>query len=94
MPWDEGYDKQCTWHKQDLGVELQRLHQYQTKWKRLWYNEIIIDANKWRRTLPNVIEAFYGDRQVHAAFLQEYGLTAGTHPFVTLNQGSWIAPFS
>ena len=42
---------------------------------------ISIDANKWRRALPNVIEAFYGDRQVHAAFLQEYGLTAGTHPF-------------
>ena len=97
LPWDEGVDKGCTWRRADIGIELQRLTAYQARWKRMWYNEIIIDAARWRTTLPNVIEAFFGDRQVHAAFLREYGVTSFTHPHVTLktnSENSWTAPFS
>ena len=94
VPWNEAYDKFCTWRVKDFGVELHRLGDYQQRHRRLWYNEIIIDAAHWRNHLPNVIEAIYGDRDMHTAFLEHYGVTPMTHPYVELDLNNWDAPFS
>lgn len=56
--------------------------------------QVIVDAVHWRAHLPDVIEAVFNDRETHSAFLQAYGLTSESHPFVTLNFDDWSAPFS
>jgi hypothetical protein len=92
IPWEEQVDKFCSWPPSDFGIELQRLTQHQTKWQRLWYNEIIIDAAHWHSNIPDVVEAVFGERKFHEAFLREYGLSATTHPFISLHD-DWDAPF-
>ena len=42
--------------------------------------------------MPSVIETIFGDRQVHAQFLQRYGLSEETHPYVELNLNDWSNP--
>ena len=58
--WEEARDKLCAWRPQDFGAQLQRLTEYQLKWGRAFYNEIIIDAPSWRSQLPRVIEGIFG----------------------------------
>jgi len=91
--WSESYDKLCAWHPKDVGVQLHRLSNSQTKTANLFYNEIIIDAVSWRAQLPGVIEAIYGDRALHSRFLHTYGLDAAQLPFLTINRMDWENPF-
>ena len=94
VPWSEGMDKLCSWRPQDVGLQLQRLSNMQTRYAHLNYNEVIIDAVSWRDQLPGVIEAIYGDRALHRRFLVEYGLDATQLPFLTLDRMNWENPFS
>jgi hypothetical protein len=63
----------------------------------LGYNEFQIDGGWWGRHLPDTVEAFVGDsaeaRQQHAAFLRQYGLSAGQVPLLSLDVGNWYEPF-
>ena len=47
--------------------------------------------------MPDTVEAFVGDsaeaRQQHAAFLRQYGLSAGQVPLLSLDVGNWYEPF-
>lgn len=71
------------------------------KVKRLFYNEIIVDAVHWRAHMPDAVEAVYGSRALHQKFLEYYqgeGVTATSHPFVGIDVadrfgGAWTAPF-
>ena len=92
--WSEADDKLCTWPPQHFGAQLHRLTDYQVKHGRLFYNEIIIDAPSWRSHLPGVIEGIYGDRELHRAFVAEYGLDEATFPLLHLDPMNWESPFS
>eukprot|EP00908_Phaeocystis_cordata_P009580 Transcript_20373.p1 GENE.Transcript_20373~~Transcript_20373.p1 ORF type:complete len:446 (+),score=11.32 Transcript_20373:111-1340(+) len=92
--WSEADDKLCTWPPQHFGTQLHRLTDYQVKHGRLFYNEIIIDAPSWRSHLPGVIEGIYGDREMHRAFVAEYGLDEATFPLLHLDPMNWESPFS
>ena len=61
--------------------------------RRPGYDEIIVDAVHWRQHLPDVIECFVNSPDAHAAFLNEFGLSARTHPHIRLSS-NWDAPFS
>ena len=64
----------------------------------LGYNEFKIDGSWWDHHLPDVVEAFFGEsaemRQQHAAFLQQYGLSAAQVPLLSLNLHDCVNPFS
>jgi hypothetical protein len=92
--WVEAYDKLCAWRPQDLGSQLQRLTEYQLKRGRYFYNEIIIDAPSWRSHLPRVIEGIYGSRELHRAFVVEYGLDEDEFPLLQLDRHDRETPFS
>ena len=51
------------------------------------YNEVVIDAAPLSEQLPQSIEAIYCDRQVHAAFLSEYMVSAADYPLVGFDAG-------
>ena len=91
--WSEAADKMCTWPPKEFGGQLQRLTAFQTKWKNLFYNEIIVDAKAWRQNLPDCVEAIFGNRVHHQNFLDAYGLTEETHPFLSLDLDDWGSPF-
>lgn len=92
VAWNEAIDKQCTWAPADFSVQLQRLTAHQVAYQRLWYNEVIVDAAWWRDHLPGVVEAVFGDRSAHAAFIERFGLDAAIIPFVELDIGDWTGP--
>ena len=92
--WEEAYDKLCAWRPQDFGAQLQRLTEYQLKWGRAFYNEIIIDAPSWRSHLPGVIEGIYGSRELHRAFVLQYGLDEDKYPLLQLDRHDRERPFS
>ena len=60
----------------------------------VFYNEIIIDAPSWRSHLPRVIEGIYGSRELHRAFVVEYGLDEDEFPLLQLNRHDRETPFS
>ena len=91
--WIEAIDKLCAWHPKDFGSQLQRLTEAQLKWRSLFYNEIIIDAPWWRSHLPDVIEGIFGSRELHRAFVSEFGLDE-TFPLLHLDTRNWETPFS
>jgi hypothetical protein len=91
-PWSEADDKMCGWAPAHFGAELQRLTAYQTTYHDLWYNEIIIDAAKWRAHLPECVEAVFGSRGHHEQFLAAFGLTEETHPFLEIDLHDWDTP--
>ena len=94
-PWNEAADKLCAWAPQDFGVSLRRITEHQIEYKRLWYNEIIIDAKHWRSHLPDQVEAIFNNPENHRRFLAAFPhLTAETHPHVLLDATNWHSPFS
>lgn len=93
VPWSEAIDKQCAWKPQDFGVQLKRLVTHQVKYSYLWYNEIIVDAPHWRTHLPGAVEAIFGNRKAHRAFLAEFHLSEQSHPFLELDSLDWTSPF-
>ena len=52
-----------------------------------------IEPEHRRQHLPEVIECFVNSLDAHAAFLNEFGLSARTHPHIRLSS-NWDAPFS
>ena len=59
-------------------------------------NEVVVNAASFVDQLPHSIQAFWGDRRVHRAFLERYreqGATEENVPFVRLNLRS-STPFS
>ena len=93
LPWTEANDKMCAWRVADFGPQLQRLTAYQEKGGLSdQYNEIIVSSKWWLAHNPDMVEAIFGDRKAHAAFLSEFGLTEATHPFVWLDRGDWTNP--
>ena len=68
------------------------------------YNEIVVSAVYWNARLPHTIEAFFylcgntqamtHSRNVHAAFLRQFQLTAQDVPLLCLDSGNWDHPFS
>ena len=87
--------KLCAWAPQDFGVSLRRITEHQIEYKRLWYNEIIIDAKHWRSHLPDQVEAIFNNPENHRRFLAAFPhLTPETHPHVLLDATNWHSPFS
>ena len=72
---------------------LRRVNDWMVQNRRPGYDEIIVDAVHWRQHLPDVIECFVNAPDAHAAFLNEFGLSARTHPHIWLSS-KWDAPFS
>ena len=93
IPWSEGAEKLCAWRVEDFGVSLRRVNDWMVQNRRPGYDEIIVDAVHWRQHLPDVIECFVNSPDAHAAFLNEFGLSARTHPHIRLSS-KWDAPFS
>ena len=93
IPWSEGAEKLCAWRVEDFGVSLRRVNDWMVQNRRPGYDEIIVDAVHWRQHLPEVIECFVNSPDAHAAFLNEFGLSARTHPHIRLSS-NWDAPFS
>ena len=73
------------------------------------YNEVILDAERFKASLPRAVEAFFilsdrtrgqydrngiNVREAHAAYLAEYGRTADEVPLLTLDRWNWSAPFA
>jgi len=95
VPWNEAADKLCAWAPQDFGVSLRRITEHQIEYKRLWYNEIIIDAKHWRSHLPDQVEAIFNNPENHRRFLAAFPhLTPESHPHVLLDATNWHSPFS
>lgn len=92
--WSEADDKLCSWPPQDFGVQIHRLSDYQVKYGRLFYNEVIVDAPWWRSHLPDVIQGIVGDRELHRAFVQQYGLDGERFPLLHVDLTNWESPFS
>lgn len=46
------------------------------------YNEVILDAKWYADHLPDSLEAIVGDRETHAAFLKQYGLSNEAVPLL------------
>ena len=68
---------------------------HQIEYKRLWYNEIIIDAKHWRSHLPDQVEAIFNNPENHRRFLAAFPhLTPESHPHVLLDATNWHSPFS
>ena len=86
-------DKLTAWRVEDFGISLRRVNDWMVQNRRPGYDEIIVDAVHWRQHLPDVIECFVNSPDAHAAFLNEFGLTARTHPHIRLSS-NWDAPFS
>lgn len=42
IPWDEGFDKLCTWRAQEVGIQLHRVTDYQKRWQRSWCKQSLI----------------------------------------------------
>ena len=66
------------------------------------YNEVVIESEAWEAHLPQVVQAFFfvdggsdepSIREMHARFLQEYGLTGRDCPLLRLDRGRWDEPF-
>ena len=92
--WSEASDKFCSWQPANFGAELQRLTAFQTKYRNLFYNEVIVDAPSWRTRLPEAVEAVFGSRRHHEAFLTTFGLSEETHPYLELDSNDWESPFA
>ena len=96
-PWTETQDKLCAWRVRDFGAQLKRLTEHQERYHHLdnEYNEIIVDGTWWASHMPDVVEAVFGDRNAHTAFLAAYrseGISDATHPFVTIDRNDWTHP--
>ena len=83
----------CAWRVEDFGISLRWVNDWMVQNRRPGYDEIIVDAVHWRQHLPDVIECFVNSPDAHAAFLNEFGLSARTHPHIRLSS-KWDAPFS
>ena len=73
-------------------MQLERLNTWETTNRRVDYNEFILPSSWWSTLLPGTIEAIFGAKTTHAAFLQQYGLTAETHPYVEIDLSDWENP--
>ena len=92
-----------TWRVNDIGGRLRsssdgaKTYINQQGGGEVGYNEFKIDGSWWDQHLPDVVEAFVGDsaeaRQQHAAFLDQYGLSADQVPLLSLDVGNWDDPF-
>ena len=93
IPYREGPDKMCAWHPETIGVQLQRLTEFQHKPdEHVEYNEFIVDGLHWRSHLPDVVDAILGDDLVHQKFLNRYNVSAAEFPLVRLDVSDWEAP--
>ena len=66
----------CTggsWAPADVGAYLERITSWQARWRRLVYNEFIIDGAVWEDNLPLAIEAIFNRPDVHSAFVAKFG---------------------
>ena len=82
------------WRPQDVGNYLQRLTAWQQHWRRVEYNEIVIDAPHWRAHLPDAIDAIIGNRGAYQAFIDRYDIDPTRVPLVSLDASNWETPFS
>ena len=92
--WSQAVDKLCAWRPKTVGLNLQRLNTFGKANNYLAYNEFVLPSRWWTGHMPDVVEAIFGDAQVHQAFLQRYGLSESTHPFVNINLNDWTNPIS
>lgn len=92
-PYNEARDKLCSWRPADVGVQLQRLIEYQSQPGRSFeYNEFIVDGKHWRANLPGAVEAIFGDASTHSKFMRHYGLSAAAFPLFQLDVNNWREP--
>lgn len=90
--WSETSDKLCAWRPKNVGLELQRVNTYGKSRNWLQYNEFVLPSAWWSAHMPDMVEAIFGDQQVHEAFLRRYRLSTATHPFVNINLDDWRNP--
>ena len=95
-----------SWRPKDFGNYLARVSKWQQLNGRQDYNEIIVEGAgpkaRWSKQPSDTVAAFFvlkgSDgvevaRYHHANFLRAFGLSAETHPLVTLDSNNWEAPF-
>ena len=102
-PWPgDGNTDGCSWRPQHFGEFLRRVTSYQHGTGRLYYNEITIDAKRWRDFPRGTIDAIFvvegkGDvlelHSLHDRYRQKYGLSKHEFPLLELNPIRWGAPF-
>ena len=92
--WDERLDKTCSWLPEDFGVQLRRVTTHQVKYTYLWYNEIIVDSKAWRADGPLVVEAIFGNKEIHRGFIDKFPHLAASHPFMVFDPMNWHSPLS
>ena len=94
------------WKPEHLGYVMEQHRErgvpYKTPQFHSGYNEVVFDSAKW--PMPHAVLAFFvvegsGNREqdeareVHAAFLKEFKLTAAQMPLLRLRPKEWDAPF-
>ncbi|KAL1504518.1 hypothetical protein AB1Y20_010920 [Prymnesium parvum] len=86
-----------SWRPEDIGFFLQRQCAWQRFFRRLEYNEFIVDGDAWTSSLPDTIEAFFqirdGGADAHRAFLKAFRLSEEEVPLVEMDIRNWDAPF-
>ena len=90
--WDERLDKTCSWLPEDFGVQLRRVTTHQVKYTYLWYNEIIVDSKAWRADGPLVVEAIFGNKEIHRGFIDKFPHLAASHPLMEFDPSNWREP--
>lgn len=90
---NDGWCDGRPWRSSDLGKFMERDRASSS------YNEAVLDGFYWNLNLPHSIEAILaspddpGARQMHAAFLSTYGLTAEDVPLLSFRKDRIDAPF-
>lgn len=93
-----------SWSPADFGGYLHRQAAWQIRYRRLQYNEIIVDGDDATAHLPDSVDAIFYTvggaeaqraREQHAQFLAEYpSLSAADVPLVVLDLDNWSHPFA
>ena len=76
------------WRPQDFGDFLRRSRQAAQ------YNEIIVDSKAWRADGPLVVEAIFGNKEIHRGFIDKFPHLAASHPFMVFDPMNWHSPLS
>ena len=58
------------------------------------YNEIIVDSKAWRADGPLVVEAIFGNKEIHRGFIDKFPHLAASHPFMVFDPLNWHSPLS
>ena len=95
------------WRPSDVAFVMEAHEEHGPKYKfepgyHTGYNEVVVESDAWEAHLPRVVQAFFfvdggsdeaSIRDMHARFLDEYGLTGRDCPLLRMDRGRWDAPF-